>query len=252
MLLEKKVSVITGALGAIGQTMTRMFLREGALVIGTDLDKAVREEEAFIERVRREFGDRYIFLSCDISKVEEIRSLGGKISERGLVPEILVNNAGINYLGYARDVTEENWDHILEVNLKGAFFMSQYIGKLMMEGKGGAIVNIASQHGEVANLQRAPYCASKAGLINLTRALCLEWAEYGIRVNSVLPTFVLTEKNEQMLMQSGRYRTYMREIPLRRYATAEDVANAVLFFVSDRASMITGQALAVDGGYLAK
>ena len=130
--------------------------------------------------------------------------------------------------------------------------MSQCIGKLMMEGKGGAIVNIASQHGEVANLQRAPYCASKAGLINLTRALCLEWAEYGIRVNSVLPTFVLTEKNEQMLMQSGRYRTYMREIPLRRYATAEDVANAVLFFVSDRASMITGQALAVDGGYLAK
>lgn len=252
MLLKKKVSVITGALGAIGQTMTRMFLREGALVIGTDLDKAVREEEAFIERVGREFGDRYIFLSCDISKVEEIRSLGRKISERGLVPEILVNNAGINYLGYARDVTEENWDHILEVNLKGAFFMSQCIGKLMMEGKGGAIVNIASQHGEVANLQRAPYCASKAGLINLTRALCLEWAEYGIRVNSVLPTFVLTEKNEQMLMQSGRYRTYMREIPLRRYATAEDVANAVLFFVSDRASMITGQALAVDGGYLAK
>lgn len=252
MLLEKKVSVITGALGAIGQVISRMLLEEGAFVIATDLERVIWEEEAFIGHVGREFVDQYIVLPCDITKMEEIDSLGRTIRERGLVPEVLVNNAGINYLGYAKDVTEETWDHILEVNLKGAFFMSQCIGKLMMEGRGGSIVNIASQHGEVANLQRAPYCSSKAGLINLTRALCLEWAEYGIRVNSVLPTFVLTEKNEQTLMQSGRYRSYMREIPLRRYAAAEDVANAVLFLASDRASMITGQALAVDGGYLAK
>jgi 2-deoxy-D-gluconate 3-dehydrogenase len=127
--------------------------------------------------------------------------------------------------------------------------MCQNIGRLMVTARTGSIVNIASQHGIVGNDMRAPYCASKAGVINLARELALEWAKYNIRVNCVSPTFVMTEKNKKMLTDNINFKKTLTSIPMGRYCTPLDVAQSVLFLSSPLASLITGHNLVVDGGY---
>ncbi len=250
MEFEGKNVVITGGLGCLGRVTAERFLREGGFVWALDLPAALAAEEA--NALAAQWPERLQLRACDVTDPDEIEAFAVSLDRAGIRPDVLVNNAGINRLVPVEEVTPELWDEVVDVNLRGAFFMSRAMGRRMLLGEGGAIVNVASQHGVVGNVKRAPYCASKGGLVNLSRALCLEWAECNIRVNSVLPTFMLTEKNREMLMKPGIVRTYLPTIPLGRYCVPEDVAEAILFLSSDRASMITGQALAVDGGYLAR
>ena len=123
---------------------------------------------------------------------------------------------------------------------------------MIRHGISGSMVNISSQHGIVGNTQRAPYCASKAGLLNMNRVLALEWASFGIRVNAVAPTFILYSCNEELLMEKNFKKKNLREIPLNRYCTAEDVAGAVDFLFSDKSRMMTGQSMVLDGGWTIK
>ena len=251
-MFEQKTIVVTGGLGEVGRTICEKFLEDGALVICVDLEKEVRDGIDYITNIQSQYNDKFIVYACDIASTISVELFAKKLAISNIIPDVLINNAGINRLVDACEITEEIWDEVIDVNLKGTFFMSKYLGKMMIENGGGCIVNISSQHGVVGNYHRVPYCSSKAGIVNMTRALCLEWADYNVRVNCVLPTYILTKKNEQWLMKTRIYRKYVQAIPPKRYCTTSDVANAVFFLASDDASMITGHALAVDGGYLAQ
>ena len=249
--LTGKQVLITGGCGEIGAQMARAFLLEGSLVMLLDTDTAIAKSTDRLHRLSRIGAGTLSTVACDITDNDALSQLPERISSLVHTVDVLINNAGINRLAAATAVTESLWDEILNVNLKGAFFISKTVADFMITGGGGSIINISSQHGLVGNYDRAPYCASKGGMVNLTRALCLEWANYNIRVNCLCPTYVLHEKSKDQLMQPAFYRSYIREIPLRKYCTPQDIASAALFLASSVSGMITGQCLAIDGGYLA-
>lgn len=249
--LTGKQVLITGGCGEIGSQMAQAFLLEGSHVMLLDTDAAIAQSADRLRRLGQIGTGTLSTIACDITDCDALTQLSEQISSLVPTVDVLINNAGINRLAAATAVTEALWDEILDVNLKGAFFVSKAVADLMIAGGGGSIINISSQHGLVGNYDRAPYCASKGGMVNLTRALCLEWANYNIRVNCLCPTYVLHEKSKDQLMQPAFYRNYIREIPLRKYCTPQDIASAALFFASSVSGMITGQCLAIDGGYLA-
>jgi NAD(P)-dependent dehydrogenase (short-subunit alcohol dehydrogenase family) len=165
--------------------------------------------------------------------------------------DVLVNNAGVNIPKDALDVTEADWDGVVDVNLKGLFFMSQRVAREMVKTGGGKIVNVASQNGVIGYYKRAAYCSSKAGVVNLTRVLALEWAQHKINVNAVGPTFVLTPLTQSTFDDPDIRADLLQRIPLGRVGQPEDVVGAVVFLASPAASLITGHTLLVDGGWTA-
>ena len=207
-----------------------------------------------IAMLKKHIGDpehRLQYLELDVRDIKEIRRAFSEIGDRPIGE--LMYLAGINYFADALDVTEEIWDDILRINLKGCFFVMQETARNMIRhGISGSMVNISSQHGIVGNTRRAPYCASKAGLLNMNRVLALEWAAFGIRINAVAPTFILYPCNEELLMEKNFKKKNLREIPLNRYCTAEDIAGAVDFLLSDKSRMMTGQSMILDGGWTIK
>jgi len=173
------------------------------------------------------------------------------LAETGAI-DILVNSAGINRPQKAEEVTEENWNAVLDINLKTLFFVSQAAGRQMIRQRSGTIINISSQTGTVALPLRAAYCSSKGGVNQLTKALALEWAPYGVTVNAVAPTFVKTGFSERMFRDPAFKQYVLDSIPLGRMAETTEVAYAVLFLACDFAKIITGAVLAVDGGWTIK
>ncbi|WP_245737002.1 SDR family NAD(P)-dependent oxidoreductase [Salibacterium qingdaonense] len=165
--------------------------------------------------------------------------------------DILVNNAGLNITKPAIDVTEEDWDQVLDTNLKSAFFCSQKAAACMMENKGGNIINIASQMGFVGYWNRAAYCSSKGGMIQLTKTLAIEWAEYHINVNAVAPTFINTELTSSMFEDKAFEKDVYQRIPLGKLADPSDVTSAVLYLSSTISNFVTGETIKVDGGWTA-
>jgi 2-deoxy-D-gluconate 3-dehydrogenase len=248
--LDRKVALVTGAGSGLGQATALALARSGADVAVTELpeklDLAVRTAGEIST-----LGRRALPVALDVTRLRSIEEMvGSVIGELGRV-DVLVNNAGINIPKRALDVTEQDWDSVLDVNLKGLFFCAQAVARRMRDTGGGRIVNIASQMGLVGYYKRAAYCSSKAGVINLTRVLAIEWAEYGIAVNAVAPTFVLTPLTAPYFEEAGFREDILSRIPLRRLARPEDVAAAVVYLASPAAEMVTGHTLAVDGGWTA-
>ncbi|GHU49194.1 short-chain dehydrogenase [Clostridia bacterium] len=250
-LTPPKTIVITGASRGIGLCIAKKFAANGANLVLTDIEiqlETLRIESEILQNI---YDVEILRQELDVLDIAQIKNVICNAVEAFGTIDVLVNNAGTNIFNPAITLTEEQWDMVLDINLKGAFFMMQEAAKVMIKQRIGSIINISSQHGLVGNELRAPYCASKAGLINLSRALATEWAKYNIRVNSVAPTFVLTENNESLLNDTGFIRHNLTKIPLKRYAIPEDVANAVYFLSSNESSMITGHCLSVDGGWTA-
>lgn len=244
-------ALVTGASRGIGAEIARQLGSEGASLILTDLPVHLEQLHRVAAELEEKYGSETRCEVMDLRNLEQIEETVQLIEQYTPRIDVLVNNAGVNVLSPALTLTQEEWDFVVDVNLKGTFFLTREVAKRMVRSKNGSIIMIASQHGIVGNENRAPYCASKAGLIHLTKALALEWAKYGIRVNAVSPTFVITDANEEILQDHQFQRTNLPKVPLRRFAVPEDIASAVLFLASDAAGMITGHNLVVDGGYTA-
>jgi NAD(P)-dependent dehydrogenase (short-subunit alcohol dehydrogenase family) len=243
--LDGKRALVTGAGRGLGKAIATALAERGARVAVTELGDRFQDAE----KVARD--SKGMALQLDVRQVAAGRECVARVVSEWGGLEILVNNAGVNIRQPALEVTEDAWDTVVSTDLKGAFFLAQAAGQAMRD-RGGCIVNMASQNGLIAYYERAAYCAAKAGLINLTRLLALEWAPHRIRVNAVAPTFVQTEMTAQMLDDPGRRADVIGRIPLGRLASPDDVAGAVVFLASDEAAMVTGHTLVVDGGWTAR
>lgn len=240
--LEGKAVLVTGAARGLGRAIADGLAECGATVYGTSRDAGTAQE----------IGQRYgtLPLVLDVARTEGIGAFVDELEERSGGLDLLVNNAGVNIPRPALEVTQQQWDTVLDTNLKGIFFLTQAVARhWIAKGSPGAVVNVASQAGIVAIEERAAYGASKAALIHLTKVLALEWASAGIRVNAVAPTFVRTELLESTLSRPDWAAELLSRIPMGRFGEPEEIAGAVAFLLSDTASLITGHTLPIDGGY---
>ena len=243
--LQGKVAVVTGGSRGIGQAIALGIARAGADVVVTsrklpDLEKVAEEIKGL--------GRKSLAVAAHVGRMEEIDNLVSKVKEEFGRIDILVNNAATNpAMDSALDVSERAWDSIMNLNLKGLFFLSQAVARVMKEQGGGRIVNIASVAGITPDILPV-YSISKAGVIMVTKVMASEWAKYNIRVNTVAPGMTRTRFSEALwsnpdILQGAMFRT-----PMGRIAEPEEMVGAVIYLASDASSYVTGQVIAVDGG----
>jgi 2-deoxy-D-gluconate 3-dehydrogenase len=250
--LDDRVALVTGAGSGMGKAFAIAFAQYGADVALTELPgkEALAEETAAEVRAA---GRRAMTIPLDVTRLPMIQDMVDRVvGEWGRI-DILMNNAGMNIRKMAVDVTEDDWDKVLDTDLKGVFFCAQAVGKHMIaRGQGGKIINMASQIGLVAYHSRVAYCAAKAGVINITRVLAFEWARYHINVNALAPTFVNTPFVARLLQEDAELRQdVISRIPLGRVAEPEDIVGAAIYLASPASDMVTGHTLLVDGGWTA-
>ena len=246
MKLKDRVAIVTGGARGIGKAIVLAFIREGARLALVDVDKGMLEAARNEIRKNRE---EVIAIPCDITKSLEVKAVVSQVQNAFGRIDILVNNAGIIRRGTIETVTEEEWDRVIEVNLKGTFNCCKAVVGTMKSQRYGKIVNVSSIAGKMGDITSAPgYGPSKAGMDALTKTLARQLAQYGINVNGVAPHAIETEMSAQWSEQ--RRKEIIASIPLGRLGKPEDVANAVVFLVSEEASFITGEILDVNGGAL--
>jgi len=240
--LDGQRILVTGAGRGLGKAIADGLSDLGGTVYGTSRD----------EQVAQEISERYSTapLSIDLTDIGSFPTFVDKLQRLSGGINMLVNNAGVNIPKPAVDVSEEDWNTVVDTNLKGSFFLSAaFAREWLRTDTPGAIVNIASQAGIVAIEERVAYGTSKAGLIHLTKALALEWAQKKIRVNAVAPTFVLTELTKSTLSRPDWAADLRSRIPMGRFGEPEEIVGAVAFLLSEAASLITGHTITIDGGY---
>lgn len=252
MVLERfrvdgKLALITGAGTGLGRQFAETLAEAGAKVA-----LAARRSEKLEETAEaiRAAGGEALCLDLDVTSSDSIRGCLEALNAEAGVADILINNAGIARQAFATDVREEDWDAVLDTNLKGVFMMAQGVGRMMIEaGKPGSIVNIASVLGLRVSKALSSYIAAKAGVVHLTKSLALEYARYGIRVNALAPGFFITEINEAEFQQGAEERVRKR-VPMARVGNLPEIGGPMLLLASDAGSYMTGSIIAVDGGHL--
>ncbi len=245
--VEGKIAVVTGATKGIGRAIAEALAENGADVVVTS--RNAEECRAAAEALRARYGCRALGVAADVTRQEDIERLVSGTAETFGRLDIWVNNAGTAITRKAEDLTREDWDSVVDLGLKAVFFCSQAAGRRMMEQKtGGAIINVSSIFGLVGERQVVPYCAAKGGVLQMTRALALEWAKYGIRVNAICPGYVLTGLIIEYLSHLNDAAKPLRKIAVRRFAQPEEITGAVVFLASDASGYMTGQTVTVDGG----
>jgi NAD(P)-dependent dehydrogenase (short-subunit alcohol dehydrogenase family) len=243
--LTGKVALITGGSKGIGQSIAMDLAKAGAKVV--IVSRHLEEGRKIAQEIETSCGPA-MALYADISRTDTLRPMVAAAADRMGKIDILINNAGTNIRKPALDFSEDEWDTVLNTNLKGTFFCSQIVAKTMADAGGGKIINIASAAGGKAVPWLTPYSVSKAGIIHLTRALALEWAQYNITVNAIAPSYMETPMTRQWLSDPKRRDLIARRSPLNRVGRPADLTGAVLLFASEDSSFITGQTLFVDGG----
>lgn len=250
--LSNKVAIVTGARQGMGKAYAFTLAEAGAKVVISDLSLADCQKVA--EEIEKKYSVKTLAIKCDVSQKEEVENLVKETINQFKKIDILVNNAGICQNKPFLELTEEDWEKTININLKGEFLMAQEVAKEMIKQKSGSIINIASiamgQEG-IGFLNLVHYCASKGGVVGMTEAMALELAPYNIRVNAVAPGIIETPMINFLKTDSQSLENSLDRIPLRRLGKPEEVSNLVLFLASDESSYITGSTLVIDGGYLA-
>ncbi|MBI9095386.1 MAG: SDR family oxidoreductase [Sphaerochaeta sp.] len=246
--LQGKVALITGASKGLGLGLAKIFAQEGAKVAVAS--RNIVQLESLSQEIRASGGICEPFF-LDVRDVSSINACVEEVELKMGGIDILVNNAGMGNPIPAEKITEQDWDWMMDLNLKGTFFCCQAVGIRMLGRGKGRIINISSQASVVAIPQEVVYCASKGGVNMLTKTLAVEWSGRGVTVNAVGPTFIRTPGTAQRLEDPEFLAGVLSKIPRGRVATIEDVASSVLYLASDGADMVTGTLLLVDGGWTA-
>lgn len=241
--LDGKVALVTGAGRGIGRAVAEKLASEGADLALCDVKV---EWLADTEAAVKGLGRKTVSVAADVSKAAEVDAAVDAVQAACGRIDILVNNAGITRDGYLARMSEEDWDAVLDINLKGTFLMSKAVAKLMMKQKSGNIINIASIIGLIGNAGQCNYAASKAGAIALTKSTAKELASRNIRANAIAPGFIETKMTEALPEEIRK--KMLDAIPMRRFGLPADIAHAVLFLASDASAYLTGQVLSVNGG----
>lgn len=244
MKLKNKVAIITGGASGIGKATAILFAEEGCKTIIADIDSKLGKR---VEKLIRNRSGEAFFVKTDVTDSSEVKNLMNKTVEKYGKLDILFNNAGIYFMKQFEKLTENDWDKTFDINLKGAFLCSKYALPLLKKTK-GTIINTASGLGITPEPESVAYCASKAGLINLTRSMALEYSKNGIRINCICPGPILTPLLKKALRTKKELDRVASNMPMKRLGTSEEVAKVVLFLTSDDASYVTGAIYTVDGG----
>jgi 3-oxoacyl-[acyl-carrier protein] reductase len=242
-MVQDKVALVTGASRGIGRSISLALAGQGAKIVAVDVDLQATEE--FVAELKAQ-GTDAIAVQGNVTLADDVAEMMKAAVDAFGSVDILVNNAGITRDALLLRMKEEDWDAVLTVNLKGAFLCSRAAAKIMSKQRYGRIVNIASVVGQMGNAGQANYCASKAGLMGLTRSNARELAKRNVTVNAVAPGFIATAMTDAL--PETKRQELAAQIPLERLGSADDIAHAVLFLASDQAAYITGQVLGVNGG----
>lgn len=246
MKLKDKVAIITGATKGIGEACAIEFAREGAKVVATG--RTVGLGAKVVEGIKANGGEA-LFVRCDVSRKAEVDEMVRQAVAHFGTIDIVVNNAGVNHSADFFAITEEDWDWVMSVDLKGTFLVSQAAARVMVEqGKPGYIVNISSVMAQLALADQIPYCAAKGGVNQLTKAMALSLIDKGIRVNGVAPGPVLTELMERVVDNPEKHAKLMERLPIGYIASCQEIARVCVFMASDDASYFVGQTIYPDGG----
>jgi len=247
--LKGKTAIVTGSAQGLGKEIAVGLAQNGASLALVDI---VYPEQT-VEEIKN-IGSSCIAIQTDIAEEAQVQNLVKNSLSKYKKLDILVNNAGISQLGYipTEEMFVEEWDRIIRINLRGTFLCCKYIGKEMVKNVGGTIINIASTAG-MTGVARAPaYCASKAGVVLLTKSLALEWARYHIRVNAIAPHYLETHLTKDIRSSKKVYNGLIKKIPLKRFGSPSEIVGIVVLLSSSLSSYITGSVIVVDGGYLAQ
>lgn len=245
-MLKGRTAIITGSGRGIGKAIAMKLASYGANIVINDIPQSDYAEETCEEI--KELGVDSIVVKGDVRKSEDVEKLISETMDKFGRIDIFVNNAGVTRDGLMLRMTEDDWDLVMDINLKGAFNCIKAVARPMMKQKGGAIINIASVVGEMGNAGQANYSASKAGLIGLTKTTAKEFAKKGIRCNAVAPGFIASDMTDKLTDEVKQQ--YFAAIPLSKFGSTEDVADVVSFLASDMSKYVTGQVINVDGGLL--
>jgi len=247
--LHEKVAVVTGGGQGVGEILSKALNSAGATVVVTGRrQEPLRKMMEVLVEHDRENGWR----QCDVTSENDVADLMRWVKERYGRLDILINNAGISSVANAENMELSAWESVLKTNLTGTFLCAKAAATIMIEQKFGRIVNVASQYAVVAStaVNQAGYCASKGGVVNLTKALAVEWAKYGITVNAIAPGFVKTEQTEWAFKDPELRNVLLSRVPMGRMVNPEELEGAIIFLCASTSSFVTGHTLFVDGGWV--
>ena len=242
-MVQDKVALVTGASRGIGRSISLALAAQGAKIVAVDVD--LQATEAFVAELKA-LGTDAVAVQGNVTVTADVEQMVKVAKETFDRIDILVNNAGITRDALLIRMKDEDWDAVLDVNLKGAFLCTRAVSKLMTKQRSGRIINIVSVVGQMGNAGQANYCASKAGLMGLTRSNARELAKRNITVNAVAPGFIATAMTDAL--PEDKRQELAAQIPLARLGSVDDIAHTVLFLASEQAGYITGQVIGVNGG----
>lgn len=248
--LDGRIALVTGGARGLGRTMATALAEAGADVALAGRTLSTGEEAA--KEIASSTGHRVVAFEADVTRTEDVARLAVEVAERLGPVDILFNNAGINIRGRVQELSPEDFEAVLDTNLKGPFLLSRALGPGMVERGWGRIVNMGSILSVVALPGRTPYASSKSGILGLTRVLALEWAGTGVTVNAICPGPFGTEMNRSLLDDPEKYKEFVSAIPMGRWGEPEELAGAAVLLASEASAFMTGSAVFVDGGWTAR
>lgn len=248
--LDGRRALITGGAKGLGRVMAQAFAEAGADV--AIASRTLSECQATAETIQSLTGRNVFAASLDVTNETALRALQENLAQNFGAIDILVNNAGINIRGNIEDLSQADFDAVMDINVKGTFLSAKVFGPAMCQRNWGRVINLGSIMSVISMAGRTPYASSKAAVLGLTRTLAMEWATKGVTVNAICPGPFATDMNLQLLNDPAKYKAFVEKIPMGRWGELHEIAGAALFLASDAASYVTGTTLFVDGGWTAQ